>query len=162
MSGVTGGDPQALFDVLLVEDDPGDVALVRDVFAARRLPYRLHVVGDGVEAMGFLRQQDRWRHAPRPQLVLLDLNMPRMDGRQVLAALKADPHLRISPVVVLTTSATDADVSGSYRAHANAYVTKPVDVHDFERVIDRIHRFYGELVRRPADPGRRDVPTGAA
>ncbi len=151
MSGVDGVDPQPLLDVLLVEDDPGDVALVQDVVASRHVPCRLHVVGDGVEAMAFLRREEPWAHAPRPHLVLLDLNMPRMDGREVLATVKADADLRVIPVVVFTTSSAEADVTDSYAAHANAYVTKPLDLQEFEQVIDQIHRFYGELVRRPTD-----------
>ena len=149
MSGVDGVDPRPLLDVLLVEDDPGDVALVEDVVVSRRVPCRLHVVGDGVEAMAFLRREEPWAHAPRPHLVLLDLNMPRMDGREVLAAVKADPALRSIPVVVLTTSEAEEDVLRSYQLHANAYVAKPVDFDRFIDVVRKIDDFFVTVVRLP-------------
>ncbi|WP_374536246.1 response regulator [Micromonospora aurantiaca (nom. illeg.)] len=138
--------------VLLVEDDPADVALIEGTFATHALAAELHHVPDGVEAMAFLRRQGQYADAARPELILLDLNMPRMNGREVLTAIKADPWLKTIPVVVFTTSAVDADVLASYTAHANAYVTKPIDLDDFERVVGQIHRFYGRIASLPAEP----------
>jgi two-component system response regulator len=137
-------------EVLLVEDDPGDVALISEAFAAHWLPSTLHTVGDGVEALAFLRREEVFADAPRPDLILLDLNMPRMDGRELLTVVKNDADLRIIPVVVFTTSALPADVTTSYLRHANAYVTKPLDLRELDRAVDRIYSFYGELVRRPS------------
>lgn len=139
--------------VLLVEDDAADVALVEDAFATHRLPSRLHVANDGVQALAFLRREGRFDSAPRPDLVLLDLNMPMMDGREVLAAVKSDTALRQIPIVVFTTSALDSDIVTSYSAHANAYVTKPLDLDEFTGVVAKIHDFYGELVTRPRPEG---------
>lgn len=136
-------------EVLLVEDDPGDVLLTREAFADHELSNRLHVVTDGADALDFLRQQGRFVDSPRPDLVLLDLNLPRMDGREVLAAIKADEELRPIPVVVLTTSEAEEDVLRSYAAHANAYVTKPVDFERFIDVIRRIDDFFVSVVRLP-------------
>ncbi|MEU4593282.1 response regulator [Micromonospora aurantiaca (nom. illeg.)] len=135
--------------VLLAEDDPADVALVEESLAAHALPAELHHVPDGVEAMAFLRRQGQYADAPRPELILLDLNMPRLNGREVLAKIKVDPGLKAIPVVVFTTSAIDVDVLASYSAHANAYVAKPVDLDDFERAVERIHRFYGGTATLP-------------
>ncbi|WP_229403493.1 response regulator [Micromonospora okii] len=146
----TYGQPGRL-RVLLVEDDPADVALIEDTFATHTLDTELHHVSDGVEAMAFLRCQGQYADAPRPKLILLDLNMPRMNGREVLTAIKADPRLQTIPVVVFTTSAVDADVVASYTAHANAYVTKPIDLDEFESVVQQIHRFFGRIVTLPAD-----------
>ena len=117
----------AVIDVLLVEDDPGDVLMTREAFEEHKLRNNLHVVNDGVEAVEFLRREGRYADAPRPGLILLDLNLPRKDGREVLAEIKADESLRAIPVVVLTTSEAEEDVLRSYDLHANAYVTKPVD-----------------------------------
>ena len=118
----------------------------------------MHHVVDGAEALAFLRREDPYGDAPRPDLILLDLNMPRVDGRQVLAEVKADDDLKAIPVVVLTTSAADTDIAASYTAHANAYVTKPVDLDDFDRVVSEIRNFYGRTV---ALPGRgADVAAG--
>jgi CheY-like chemotaxis protein len=138
--------------VLLVEDDDADVALIEEAFAAHRLPSHVHRVRDGVEAMAFLRREEEYAGAPRPDLVLLDLNLPRLDGRAVLAAVKADEALRTIPVVVFTTSSSDADVSASYGAYANAYVTKPLELDRFGYVIDKVREFYGEVIRRPGPP----------
>ncbi|MDG4751591.1 response regulator [Micromonospora sp. WMMD718] len=139
--------------MLLVEDDPADVALIEDTFATHALAVELHHVPDGVAAMAFLRREGRYADASRPELILLDLNMPRMSGREVLTAIKADPWLKTIPVVVFTTSTVDTDVLASYTAHANAYVTKPIDLDDFERVVGQIYRFYGRTARLPAEPG---------
>lgn len=136
-------------DVLLVEDDPGDVLMTREAFADHKLSNVLHVVDDGVEAMAFLRREQPYPDAPRPDLVLLDLNLPRMDGREVLAAIKADEDLCTIPVVVLTTSEAEEDVLRSYKLHANAYVTKPVDFERFLEVIRQIDDFFVSVVKLP-------------
>ena len=138
-----------MIDVLLVEDDPGDVLMTREAFEDHKVANTLHVVGDGVEALQFLRRQGPYAQAPTPDLVLLDLNLPRMDGREVLAELKADPELRRIPVVVLTTSEAEEDVLRSYSLHANAYVTKPVDFDRFVQVVQQIDDFFVSVVRLP-------------
>jgi CheY-like chemotaxis protein len=135
--------------VLLVEDDPGDVLMTQEAFEDFTVDNTLHVVCDGVEAMAFLRREGCYADAPRPDLVLLDLNLPRMDGREVLAAIKNDAALRQIPVVVLTTSEAEEDVRGSYHLHANAYVTKPVDFDRFVDVVRAIDDFFVTVVRRP-------------
>jgi two-component system response regulator len=138
-----------LLQVLLVEDDPADVALMENAFADHVVRSRLHHVADGEQALTFLRRQGGHRDAPRPDLILLDLNMPRVDGRQVLTEVKADDDLKAIPVIVFTTSATDSDIVSSYSAHANAYVTKPIDLDDFERVLAEIRNFFGGTVTLP-------------
>ena len=136
-------------EVLLVEDDPGDVVLIQEAFEDNKVRNRLHCVSDGVDALRFLRRQDEFADAPRPDLILLDLNLPRMDGREVLQALKADADLRSIPVVVLTTSEAEEDVVRSYSLHANAYVTKPVDFDRFIEVVRQIDEFFVSVVRLP-------------
>ena len=136
-------------EVLLVEDDPGDVMMTREAFQDYKLQNQLHVVSDGAEAMAFLRQEGDYAGRPRPDLVLLDLNLPRMDGRQVLEAIKSDSELASIPVVVLTTSENEDDVLRSYSLHANAYVTKPVDFARFIEVIRQIDDFFVTVVRLP-------------
>src|SRR6201992_3848597 len=131
--------------VLLVEDDPGDVVLIQEAFEHNKVRNRLHVVGDGVEAMAFLRDGGE-----RPDLVLLDLNLPRKDGRQVLEEIKTDPALRSIPVVVLTTSKAEEDILRSYDLHANAYVTKPVDFARFIEVVRQIDAFFVTVVKLPS------------
>jgi CheY-like chemotaxis protein len=135
--------------VLLVEDDPGDVLMTREAFEDYKLKNELHVVTDGEQAMQFLRQQGEYADKPRPDLVLLDLNLPRMDGREVLEAIKSDPELASIPVVVLTTSEAEDDVLRSYTLHANAYVTKPVDFERFINVVRQIDDFFVTVVRLP-------------
>jgi CheY-like chemotaxis protein len=137
-------------DVLLVEDDPGDVLMTQEAFADHKVHNRLHVVSDGVEAMAFLRKEGSYADALTPDLILLDLNLPKMDGREVLAAIKEDPKLRSIPVVILTTSEAEEDVLRSYSLHANAYVTKPVDFERFIDVVRRIDDFFVTVVRLPA------------
>ena len=136
-------------EVLLVEDDPGDVMMTREAFQDYKLQNQLHVVSDGAEAMEFLRQEGEYAGRPRPDLVLLDLNLPRMDGRQVLEAIKSDSELASIPVVVLTTSENEDDVLRSYSLHANAYVTKPVDFARFIEVVRQIDDFFVTVVRLP-------------
>jgi CheY-like chemotaxis protein len=135
--------------VLLVEDDPGDVMIAQEALKASQLTSKLTVVPDGVEAIKYLRREDGYADVPRPDLILLDLNLPKMDGREVLAAIKADETLRSIPVVILTTSEAEEDVLRSYSLHANAYVTKPVDFERFIDVVRRIDDFFVTVVRLP-------------
>ena len=138
-----------IVDVLLVEDDPGDVLLIEEAFADNKVRNRLHVVSDGVDALAFLRQEGEYAEMPRPDLILLDLNLPRKDGREVLAEVKADEQLSTIPVVVLTTSKAEEDVLRSYKLHANAYVTKPVDFDRFIEVVRQIDEFFVTVVKLP-------------
>jgi CheY-like chemotaxis protein len=135
--------------VLLVEDDEGDVVMTREALDEGNVRNELHVVGDGVEAVAFLRRTNGYDDAPRPDLILLDLNLPRRDGRSVLEDIKSDPDLRRIPVIVLSTSEAIEDVTESYDLHANAYVTKPVDFDDFVRVIHNIDEFFVSVARLP-------------
>jgi CheY-like chemotaxis protein len=134
--------------VLLVEDDPGDIVLIQEAFEHNKVRNRLHIVHDGVEAMEFLRDGG----PERPDLILLDLNLPRKDGREVLAEVKGDPELRAIPVVILTTSKAEEDILRSYHLHANAYVTKPVDFNRFIEVVRQIDEFFVTVVKLPARP----------
>jgi two-component system response regulator len=136
-------------EVLLVEDDPGDVLLTRDAFEDHHLGLQLHVVGDGEAAMRFLRRNGDFAGMPRPALVLLDLNLPRRGGLEVLDELKADPDLHTIPVVVLTTSQAEADILRSYQLHANAYIIKPFDADRFIGAIRQIDDFFLTLVKHP-------------
>jgi CheY-like chemotaxis protein len=137
-----------VINVLLVEDDPGDVLMTREAFE-EYLNNRLAVVNDGAEAIAYLRREGEYADAPRPDLILLDLNLPRRDGREVLAEVKADDSLRHIPVIVLTTSQADEDVLRSYQLHANAYVTKPVDFDGFIEAIRQIDHFFVSVVQLP-------------
>ena len=135
-----------VIEVLLVEDDPGDVVLIREAFEHNKVYNALHVVSDGVQA---LRREGDYAEAPRPDLMLLDLNLPRKDGRQVLAEVKEDAELRTIPVVVLTTSQAEEDIARSYDLHANAYVSKPVDFDRFIEVVRQIDDFFVSVVQLP-------------
>jgi CheY-like chemotaxis protein len=139
----------APIEVLLVEDDPGDVLMTREAFAEHKLRNNLNVVSDGAEALAYLRREGPYADAVRPDLVLLDLNLPRRDGREVLREIKADKDLHMIPVVVLTTSAADDDIVRSYQLHANAYVTKPVDFDSFLAVVRQIDDFFVSVVKLP-------------
>jgi CheY-like chemotaxis protein len=139
----------AEIDVLLVEDDEGDVLMTREAFEHHKLRNQLHVVPDGVEAISFLRREGKHEDAPRPGLILLDLNLPRKDGREVLEEIKSDETLRSIPVVVLTTSQAEEDILRSYNLHANAYVAKPVDFERFIDVIRQIDDFFVTVVKLP-------------
>jgi CheY-like chemotaxis protein len=141
--------PDLPLSVLLVEDDPGDVLIAREALAAGRLSTELHVVTDGVEAMSYLRQGEGYAGATRPDLILLDLNLPRKSGHEVLAEVKQDPALRRIPVVVLTTSQAQEDVAKSYDLHANVHVNKPVDFDQFTDVVRRIDDFFGNIAELP-------------
>jgi chemotaxis family two-component system response regulator Rcp1 len=136
-------------EVLLVEDNPGDVRLTREALKDARVLNHLHVVGDGAAAMAFLRRTGIHTGAPRPDLVLLDLNLPRKNGREVLEEMKGDPSLSHIPVVILTTSQAEQDILESYRLRANAFVSKPVDLGEFLRVVQSIEQFWLEIVRLP-------------
>ena len=138
-----------IIDVLLVEDDPGDVVMTQEAFSHNKIGNRLHVVSDGVEALQFLRRTGDHTTAPRPGLILLDLNLPRKDGREVLAEIKSDDDLCDIPVVVLTTSSAEEDILRSYKLHANAYVTKPVDFKRFLDVVRQIDDFFVTVVALP-------------
>lgn len=142
--------------VLLVEDDPGDVLLVQEAFADSKAQDTLSVVSDGVQALAFVRGEGDYAGAPRPDLVLLDLNLPRKNGREVLAEIKGDGDLATIPVVVLTTSEADEDILRSYELHANAYVTKPVELDRFITTVRQIDEFFIDLARSPPH-GRRAV-----
>jgi CheY-like chemotaxis protein len=141
--------PMTVIDVLLVEDDPGDALMTQEAFEHHKIRNTLHVVKDGVEALAFLRREGEHADAPRPGLILLDLNLPRKDGREVLAEVKADAELRHIPVVVLTTSDAEEDILRSYSLHANAYVTKPVDFDRFIEVVRQIDDFFVTVVKLP-------------
>ncbi|WP_018639083.1 response regulator [Parafrankia elaeagni] len=142
--------PVVPVEVLLVEDDPGDVLMTREAFEDHKLKNNLNVVSDGVEALAYLRGEDPYVGAARPDLILLDLNLPRRDGREVLAEVKADEQLRRIPIVVLTTSEAEEDVLRSYDLHANAYITKPVDFERFVSVVRQIDDFFITVARLPA------------
>jgi CheY-like chemotaxis protein len=136
-------------EILLVEDDPGDVLITREAIESSKVANRLSVVSNGEEALQFLQREGSFADAPRPGLILLDLNLPRLDGREVLARIKADPDLRRIPVVVLTTSSSDEDIVRTYDLHANAYVTKPVDFDQFMSVVRQIDEFFVSIVSLP-------------
>ncbi|MEU3979212.1 response regulator [Streptomyces sp. NPDC026672] len=140
-------------DVLLVEDDPGDELMTREAFEDNKIGNTLHVVRDGEEALDFLYRRREHTDAPRPDLILLDLNLPKYDGRQVLEQIKSDPELSHIPVVVLTTSAAEEDILRSYKLHANAYVTKPVDLDQFIAAVRQIDDFFVQVVRLPRSSG---------
>ncbi|ATO13493.1 response regulator [Micromonospora sp. WMMA2032] len=135
--------------ILVVDDDPGDVLMIEEALEESDVEKVIDVVADGQEAMEFLRCEGRHVEAQRPDVILLDLNMPRMDGRQVLGEVKRDENLRTIPIVVLTTSNADTDVVSSYTLQANAYVTKPIDLDDFNDVVRRIDEFFGRVVVLP-------------
>jgi two-component system, chemotaxis family, response regulator Rcp1 len=141
--------------VLLVEDNPGDVRLTKEALKEGKLLNQLTVVGDGVEALSFLRKQGIYADAVQPELILLDLNLPKKDGREVLAEIKADPNLRRIPVVVLTTSSSEEDILKIYDLHANCYITKPVDLEQFMGVVKSIEDFWVSVVKLPSSEAAR-------
>ena len=136
-------------DILLVEDNPGDADLAREALQDSKINNNLYVAADGIEAMAFLKKRGLHREAPRPDLILLDLNLPRKDGREVLRDIKADDDLRRIPVVILTTSSADEDVIQSYNLHANCYITKPIDLDQFLKVVHSIEDFWLSIVVLP-------------
>lgn len=139
-------------DFLLVEDNPGDVRLTREALKSHKVQNNLHVVTDGEEAMAFLRKQGKYGDAPRPDIILLDLNLPKKDGREVLAEIKSDPGLKTIPVVVITSSEAEQDVIRSYNLNANCYVTKPVNFDQFVKVVQSINDFWLTIVKLPGSP----------
>jgi two-component system response regulator len=136
-------------EILLVEDDPGDELITREAFEDNKLQNRLHVAHDGEEGLNYLYQRGEFQDARRPDLILLDLNLPKYDGRQLLEKIKSDPDLSRIPVVVLTTSSAEEDIVRSYNLHANAYVTKPVDLDQFINAVRQIDEFFLQVVRLP-------------
>ncbi|HEY5933502.1 MAG TPA: response regulator [Kofleriaceae bacterium] len=140
-------------EILLVEDNPADVRLTQEALREGKVRNNLHVARDGVEALEFLRRQGKFAGSPRPDLVLLDLNLPRKDGREVLAQVKDDDELKTIPVVVLTTSSAEIDILRSYSLHANCYITKPVDLEQFVKVVKTIDDFWLTVVRLPKETG---------
>jgi two-component system, chemotaxis family, response regulator Rcp1 len=141
--------PSEPVQILLVEDSPGDIRLTREVLRDARIANELHIVGDGEHAMAFLRGEGEYAGKPRPDLILLDLNLPRKDGREVLAELRDDPVLHLIPVIVLTTSAAEQDVMRSYDLKAACYITKPIDLDEFISVVRSIEAFWLRIVRLP-------------
>ena len=136
-------------DVLLVEDDPGDELITREAFQYNKIKNKLHVAHDGEQGLDFLYKRGAYADAPTPDLILLDLNLPKYDGRQLLEKIKTDPDLNHIPIVVLTTSAAEEDILRSYKLHANAYVTKPVDLDQFMSAVRQIDEFFVQVVRLP-------------
>lgn len=147
MKSVGGG--AASIDLLLIEDSPGDVRLTQEALSEANRSIHLHVASDGIEAMAFLRQEAPHAHAPRPDLILLDLNLPRMDGREVLAHLKADDTLKSIPVIILTTSEAEVDIVKSYQLQANCFLSKPVQLDEFESLVKSINEFWLTKVKLP-------------
>jgi two-component system, chemotaxis family, response regulator Rcp1 len=145
---IIGGDGMPI-EVLLVEDSPGDVRLTKEVFREANTAIYLHVASDGLEAMAFLRRQGAHAHAPRPDLILLDLNLPKMDGREVLAQIKKDESLKTIPTVILTTSHSQADIVKSYQLQANCYLSKPVQLEAFESLVKSINDFWLTKAKLP-------------
>jgi two-component system, chemotaxis family, response regulator Rcp1 len=143
-----GGEDMPI-EVLLVEDSPGDVRLTREAFRDTNQAIHLHVASDGVEAMAFLRQQGVHVHAPRPDFILLDLNIPKMDGREVLAQIKSDEGLKLIPTIILTMSDAEADIVKSYQLQANCFLSKPVQLEEFENVVKSINDFWLKNVKLP-------------
>lgn len=139
----------SLVEILLVEDSPGDVRLTVEALREAKVRNQLNVVNDGVEAMAYLRHEPPFENAIRPDLILLDLNLPKKDGREVLAEIKQDPSLMLIPVVVLTTSELEEDILKAYECHANCYITKPVDFHQFLSVVKSIENFWLTVVKLP-------------
>jgi chemotaxis family two-component system response regulator Rcp1 len=141
----------AAIEVLLVEDSPGDVRLTKEAFKDAKVHINLHVASDGAEAMAFLGREGEHANVPRPDLILLDLNLPKKDGREVLAEVKASPSLKSIPVVILTTSASEEDILRSYLLHANCYITKPVDLDGFLKVVKSVDNFWLSVVKLPRE-----------
>jgi chemotaxis family two-component system response regulator Rcp1 len=140
-----------VIEILMVEDSPGDVRLTRESFNDAKVKNNLSIASDGAEAIAFLRRQGKHAKAPRPDLILLDLNLPKKDGREILAEIKQDPGLKTIPVVVLTTSSAERDILQSYQLHANCYITKPVDLEGFSRVVQSVDNFWLSLVQFPSE-----------
>jgi CheY-like chemotaxis protein len=138
-----------MVEILLVEDNPGDADLARETLTTSKIKNNLHVVSDGEKAMAFLKKQGEYAAAPRPDIILLDLNLPRKDGREVLAEIKQDDDLKRIPVVILTSSSAEEDILKSYNLHANCYITKPLDFAQFTKVVHSIEDFWLSIVKLP-------------
>ena len=151
MMSERGGDA---IEVLLVEDNPGDVRLTREALRDGKVHNNLSVAPDGVEALAFLRREGKYADAPRPDVILLDLNLPKKDGREVLEEVKSDPALQSIPVVVLTSSEAERDIARAYALHANCYITKPVDLDQFITVVQSIESFWFSVVKLPPEARR--------
>lgn len=153
MSNLSAGRP---IEILLVEDNPGDIRLTQEALRTARIPNRLRVAEDGVEAMAMLYREGQYAAAPLPDLILLDLNLPRKDGREVLREIKADPVLKRIPIIILTTSQSEPDILRAYDLHANCYITKPVDYERFQAVIRAIENFWLAIARLPLEKNPRE------
>ena len=158
---MTDHDPSTPIRILLVEDNPGDVRLTQEAFKEGRIENVMDIVTDGEQALAFLRRENGFTDAARPDLILLDLNLPKKGGREVLSEIKSDPALRRIPVVVLTTSTAEADILATYDLHANSYVAKPIELDDFLTAVRSIEDFWLSVVRLPHD-GATSLPDGAA
>jgi chemotaxis family two-component system response regulator Rcp1 len=146
------------FIIFLVEDNPADVRLTQEALSSGKIKHELHMARDGVEAMAFLRREGAFRKAPRPDLILLDLNLPRKNGQEVLFEIKTDPDLRTIPVIILTVSQTEEDIIKTYDLHANGYIVKPVDLEQFFTVIKQIKEFWISIVQLPSNvPVKQDL-----
>jgi two-component system, chemotaxis family, response regulator Rcp1 len=146
---MSDGNYVSPLDILLVEDNPADVRLTMETLKEEKMYNNLHVVGDGEEALAFLRKEGKYSNAARPDLILLDLNLPKIDGRQVLKEIKSDDKLKTIPVVVLTVSKSEEDIMKSYNSHANCYITKPVDLEQFSKVAKAVQNFWLTIVKLP-------------
>jgi len=147
---VSGYQDCHAIEILLVEDNPGDVELTREALETAKVSNRLHVVEDGADAVDFLFRRGKFSDAPEPDIILLDLNLPTKDGRQVLSEIKTDPNLAQIPIVVLTTSQADEDILRAYQLHANCYITKPIDFNQFLRIVAAIEEFWLSVVKLPS------------
>ncbi len=145
----TDSSPSKGIEILLVEDNPGDVRLTKEALKGSKVNNTMHVAEDGVEAMTYLRREGEYKDAPRPDLILLDLNLPRMDGREVLDKIKTDDKLKTIPVVILTTSEDDEDILRAYNLHANCYIKKPVNLDQFIKIVNSIEDFWFSIVKLP-------------
>ncbi len=154
MTGRKGTKP---VEILLVEDNLGDVRLTREALKEGKVLNTMYVAGDGLEALDFLRREGKFPDAPFPDIILLDLNMPRMDGRELLAVIKGDPNLRRIPVVILTTSKAEEDIIKTYDLHANCFITKPVDLEQFIEVVKSVEDFWFTIVKLPPNGAKRNA-----
>ena len=141
-------------EILLVEDNPGDVRLTEEALNESKLLLNVHVVGDGVEALAFIKREGNFSDAPHPDLILLDLNLPRMDGHEFLSKIKDDPDFRRIPVVILTVSKSEEDIFKTYDLHANCYITKPVNMEQFGKIVKSVEDFWFTIVKLPTDAAR--------
>jgi two-component system, chemotaxis family, response regulator Rcp1 len=144
-----GNSAMKVTDILIVEDNPGDARLIKEVLDGNKIFNSLHMVKDGVEAMEFLRNEGKYKSMPRPDLIILDLNLPRKDGREVLSEIKSDPELKHIPTVIMTISQAEEDILKSYNLHANCYITKPIDLNQFIKVVKSIEDFWFTIVKLP-------------